>query len=42
MTNISQQQPMNILKPLIFSADKGSLSCVLIGQNVVSLLLMLS
>ena len=36
MTNISQQQPINILKPLILSADKGSLSCVLFGQNTIS------
>ena len=36
MTNISQQQPINILKPLILSADKGSLSCVLIGQQLIS------
>ena len=33
-TNLSQQQPINILKPLL-SADKGSLSCVLIGQNLI-------
>ena len=32
MTNINQQQPINILKALILSADKGSLSCVLIGK----------
>ena len=37
MTNISQQQPMNILKPLFLSVDKGSLSCVLIGQNLISI-----
>ena len=40
MTNISQKQPVNILKPLAFlSADKGTLSCVLIGQNLISLIL---
>ena len=33
LTKFSQQQSINILKPLILSADKGSLSCVLIGQN---------
>ena len=38
MTNISQQQPINILKPLFLSADKGLLSCVLIGQNLISVL----
>ena len=36
MTNFSQQQPINILKPLLLSADKGSLSCILIGQNLIS------
>ena len=36
MTNISQKPSINILKPLIFSADKVSLSCVLIGQNLIS------
>ena len=30
--------PLNILKPLFLSADKGSLSCVLIGQNLISVL----
>ena len=30
MTNLSQQKPINILKPLLLSADKGSLSCILI------------
>ena len=41
MTNISHQQPINILKPLIFfwCADNGLLSCVLIGQNRTSVLL---
>ena len=40
MTIISQKQPVNILKPFVFlSADKGSLSCVLIGQNLISLIL---
>ena len=39
MTNISQKQPANIMKPLIFVCDKGSLSCVLIGQNLISLIL---
>ena len=38
MTNISQQQPINILKPFSLSADMGSLSCVLIGQNLLSVL----
>ena len=38
MTNISQQQPINILKSLVLSADKGSLSCVLIGPNLISVL----
>ena len=36
MTNFNQQQQINILKPL--SADKGLLSCVLIGQNLISVL----
>ena len=36
MKNFSQQQPITILKPLIFPADKCSLSCVLIGQNLIS------
>ena len=35
MTNISQNQPVNTLKPLFLSADKRSLSCVLIGQNLI-------
>ena len=35
MTIISQQQPINILKPPILSTDKGSLSCVLVGQNLI-------
>ena len=39
MTNISQKQPVNIVKPLILSADKGSLSCVLIVHNLISLIL---
>ena len=39
MTIISQKQPVNILKPLFLSADKASLSCVLIGQNLISLIL---
>ena len=34
MTNFSPKQPVNIL-----SADKGSLRCVLIGQNLISLIL---
>ena len=38
MTNISQQQPINILKPLLLSADKGSLSSVLNGQNLISVI----
>ena len=39
MTNISQKQPVNSLKPLFFlSADKGPLSCVLIGRNLRSLI----
>ena len=36
MTNVRQQQPINILKPLIFVYHRGSLSCVLIGQNLIS------
>ena len=36
MTNISQQQPINILKALIFICHKGSLCCLLIGQNLIS------
>ena len=36
MTNNSQKQPINNLKPLILSADKGSLSYVLIGRNLIS------
>ena len=39
MTYPSQKQPINILKRLFLSADKGSLSCVLIGQNLISLIL---
>ena len=39
MTNSSQNRPVNILKPFFLSADKGSLSCVLIGQNLISLIL---
>ena len=39
MTRISQKQPINTLKPLVLSADKGSLSCVLICQNLISLIL---
>ena len=38
MTNISQKQPINILKQMILSADKGSLSCVLIVQNNISIM----
>ena len=38
MNNISQKQPVNILKPLGFLCDKGSLSCVLIGQNLICLI----
>ena len=37
MTNFSQQQPINISKPFL-SADKVSLSCIVIGQNVISIL----
>ena len=33
-----KKQPVNILKPLVLSAYKGSLSCVLIGQNLISLI----
>ena len=36
MTIISQQQLINILKPLVLSADKGSLSFPLIVQNLIS------
>ena len=36
MTNFSQQQPINTLKPLSLSTDKGSLSYILIGQTLVS------
>ena len=36
MTSISQQKPINILKPLFLSAKKGSLICVLIGQTLIS------
>ena len=39
MTYISQKQPVKFLKPLVLSADKGSLRCVLIGQNLISLIL---
>ena len=42
MTNISQQQLISILKAIILSADKGSLSCVMIGQNLISLFFVFS
>ena len=35
MTNISQQQPINILNHRFLSADKGSLNCVMIGQTLI-------
>ena len=38
MTSISQKQLINIFKQLILSADKASLSCVLIGQNHISVI----
>ena len=31
-----QHQPIKILKPLLLPADKGSLSCTLIVQNLIS------
>ena len=42
MTNISQKQPVNNLKPLFFVCHMGSLSCVLIGQNRMSIVFSLS
>ena len=36
MTNISQQQPITFWNHWFWSADKGSLSCVLIGRNLIS------
>ena len=39
MTYISQQQPINILKPSFLSADNGSLCCVLISRNLISVFL---
>ena len=38
LTNISQQWSINILKPLIFVCQKGSLCCALIGQNLISVI----